>query len=236
MRCITSTRVSLAGTPLASRPCKACSWCAPSLLPSPPTASTVGPFRSPCICRLRRHTCSRASCGRGTSSRIVCVSFGLSQVDSASAFNQPLSFDTSSVKDMSSMFYVRSAACPAHAAHASAMHICTAQPCQTRIVMQPFYSAGRVGLQPASELRHVKRHRHEQHVFRALRAARACPARTLCSRLRNAHIDIHCASPSPASCPPHLAPHTHRHALRSILGRRRRSTSRRASTHPASQT
>ena len=37
----------------------------------------------------------------------------------ASAFNQPLSFDTSSVKDMADMFVVRSSPCPAPNLHAS---------------------------------------------------------------------------------------------------------------------
>ena len=40
----------------------------------------------------------------------------------------------------------------------------------------PCHSAGRDGVRPAAELRHIQRHGHEQHVSRALRA---CPASSL---------------------------------------------------------
>jgi hypothetical protein len=45
-------------------------------------------------------------------------------------------------------------------------------PLLPRIACPPFDSAARVGLQPATELRHLQRHVHELHVLRALRA---CP-------------------------------------------------------------
>eukprot|EP00964_Phaeocystis_antarctica_P006283 scaffold3424_cov51-Phaeocystis_antarctica.AAC.1 len=64
-----------------------------------------------------------------TSPRTTCPSFDSRQY--ASAFNQPLSFDTSSVTTMTAMFWVRSSPCPAtnlqsrpllHAACAAVVH------------------------------------------------------------------------------------------------------------------
>ena len=63
--------------------------------------STVGPF--PC-CRLRR----RRSAALRLLTGLTPTSYApLSTRQLASAFNQPLSFDTSSVTDMGFMFYVR---------------------------------------------------------------------------------------------------------------------------------
>ena len=67
----------------------------------------------------------------------------LSARQSASAFNQPLSFGTSNVRSMSYMFYVRSV----HALRT------TQPPARTSlgIVCPPFGSAVRVSVQPAAE-------------------------------------------------------------------------------------
>ena len=63
-------------------------------------------------CTLRAPRSPAASClPARTSSRTVCPSFASRQ--GASAFNQPLSFDTSGVTYMYAMFYVRSSPCPA---------------------------------------------------------------------------------------------------------------------------
>ena len=60
----------------------------------------------------------------------------------------------------------------------------------------PFYSAGRVRLQPAAELRHVQRHRHAVHVCGALRAFPALS-------LHSPGIPAACATghPAPSSRP-----------------------------------
>ena len=84
-----STRTFPAGTRPASRPWSICSTCAPRV-PRPHSLATLPP--------LGRHQ---------TPPRIVCALISTRQ--GASSFNQPLSFDTSSVTDMTSMFYVRSA-------------------------------------------------------------------------------------------------------------------------------
>ena len=79
----------------------------------------------PCtLCAPRSPATSRLPAR--TSSRTVCPPFDSRQ--SASAFNQPLSFDTSSVTDMGWMFYVRSSPSPAPNLHLSpALHAaCTA--------------------------------------------------------------------------------------------------------------
>eukprot|EP00964_Phaeocystis_antarctica_P038133 scaffold21831_cov48-Phaeocystis_antarctica.AAC.1 len=113
----------------------------------------------------------------GTLPLIACPSFDSRQ--SAKAFNQPLSFDTSSVTDMAYMFRVRSSPCPAlnlqsspplHAAcTAVARHL---RPPGLHLAPHrtpPFrLSAVRVGVQPAAELRHLQRHRHGLHVPGAL--------------------------------------------------------------------
>jgi hypothetical protein len=81
----------------------------------------------------------------------------------ASAFNQPLSFDTSKVTNMRSMFHVRSAralapklalsgAFPVHAACAAAAPRRLPARTSLRIARPPFDSAGRVGVQPAAQL------------------------------------------------------------------------------------
>ena len=100
-----------------------------------------------------------------------------------------------------------------------------------RIIRPAFDSAARVGVQPAAELRHLQRHGHVLHVLRA-------------------HLPVPCpqsaVEPSTARCVRHgrpLPPASRAarrpapYALLSTLGSsRRRSTSRLASTPPASQT
>ena len=88
----------------------------------------------------------------------------------ASAFNQPLSLDTSRVTDMALMFYVRSArALPSASTVRASLLLAppTTPPhpapaslpaCRPSSYAFPSYSAGRVGVQPAAELRHVQRH------------------------------------------------------------------------------
>jgi len=103
------------------------------------------------------------------------------------AFNQPLSLDTSSVTNMREMFGVRSArALPsASTVRASLLlappttppHAPACLPaCRPSSYGAPFFSAERVGVQPAAELRHIPRHRHGSHVYGALCA---CPALSL---------------------------------------------------------
>ena len=88
-----------------------------------------------------------------------------------SAFNQPLSLDTSSVTDMNGMFYVRSGrACPGP--HSNRSGPPGSHHTSPRIVSPIFDSAGRGGVQPVPELRHVQRHGHAPYVPGALHA---CP-------------------------------------------------------------
>ena len=61
----------------------------------------------PRACRLRRHRLTPSRLPARTSPRIACPSLLTRQY--ASAFNQPLSFDTSKVTDMHRMWDVRSA-------------------------------------------------------------------------------------------------------------------------------
>ena len=121
----------------------------------------------------------------------------------ASAFNLPLSFDTSSVTRMNGMFQVHSA--PAHATTPSGL------PLQRRR-LQPFSpgppaalsaclpldSAGHVSVQPAADLRHLQRHDHAVHVFRALRA---CPCHPLTRRAHAARHLGHRTQRPPVSWP-----------------------------------
>jgi hypothetical protein len=91
----------------------------------------------------------------------------------ASAFNQPLSFDTSSVTYMGGMFWVRSARARGPQALSRAFSPCMPLVCRhhpgalpppsshlspPHRMRPPFDLAARVGLQPAAELRHLQRH------------------------------------------------------------------------------
>eukprot|EP00964_Phaeocystis_antarctica_P130692 scaffold94562_cov58-Phaeocystis_antarctica.AAC.9 len=103
-----------------------------------------------------------------------------------------------------------------------------------RIVRPPFDSAGRVGLQPAAELRHVQRHNHAPHVRGALRACPSPPAFTAGPSRRACRSCAAAGPRPPAALGPELAPHR---TPSFRLGRLRRcSTSRSASTRPASRT
>jgi hypothetical protein len=135
----------------------------------------------------------------------------------ASAFNQLLSLDTSSVTTMSGMFYVRSAlapplipsqtlACtlhapsPPHALPPPAPHAASHRTPSSR------HSAGRVGVQPAAEPRHLQRHRHERHVLCALRA---CPNPRPPVRPSPAARCTRCRRPTPCRLPPRMPPAPH---------------------------
>ena len=91
----------------------------------------------------------------------------------ASAFNQPLSLDTSSVMDMQSMFRVRTperVPCPAvESVPPCTLRACTVTPppcplapptARVAVHVPRCDSAGSVNVQPATELRHVQRHNH----------------------------------------------------------------------------
>eukprot|EP00964_Phaeocystis_antarctica_P081927 scaffold51305_cov60-Phaeocystis_antarctica.AAC.1 len=93
----------------------------------------------------------------------VCPPFDSRQ--NARAFNQPLSFDTSSVTNIGYMFYVRSSPCPAPnlqsrpPLHAACTGIARRPPASTRVATRPAHpmpsvrlSAERGGVQPAAEL------------------------------------------------------------------------------------
>eukprot|EP00964_Phaeocystis_antarctica_P033174 scaffold18824_cov49-Phaeocystis_antarctica.AAC.2 len=109
----------------------------------------------------------------------------------AVAFNQPVNFNTSRVTNMAGMFLVRSprvlgppsppsrgSSVSTPLAPATALRALAPPPSglhtSPRIARPTFDSAGRGGLQPAAELRHLPRHEHERHVYGAL--TRACPA------------------------------------------------------------
>ena len=81
---------------------------------------------------------------------------------------------------------------PSHALPPHALQARTS-PRMHRTPSLRLHSAGRVGLQPAAELRHVQRHDHVQHVLRALRA---CPVPQALSRA------------FPRACPLAPPPHT----------------------------
>ena len=72
-----------------------------------------------------------------------------------------------------------------------------------RIVCPPFDTAGRVGVQPAAESRHIQRHKHAHHVL----GAHLLPARALSSRAFPLHTASTAAAPRPPPSPcPRLAP------------------------------
>ena len=93
---------------------------------------------------------------------------------SATAFNQPLSLDTSKVTSIKYLFQVHSArALATHSPVGSSLHVAwAATPTPSRllalhialVVCLPLDSAVGDGVQPAAESRHVQRHKHELHV------------------------------------------------------------------------
>ena len=82
----------------------------------------------------------------------------------ASAFNQPLSFDTSSVTSMSYMFKVLPIVHLGPLLH----RCCTGTPPHAFAYHPPCGSAGSKCVQPATESRYVQRHRHARNVLGAL--------------------------------------------------------------------
>eukprot|EP00964_Phaeocystis_antarctica_P009990 scaffold5448_cov59-Phaeocystis_antarctica.AAC.2 len=128
-------------------------------------------LRARCVHRHRRHAPSHPPTHVSPSTWLHATRQG------AYAFNQPLSFDTSSVTNMDSMFIVRSLprACRARAVssrflRARCVHRHTA-PTRPRasnprvsLHVPRCDSAGRGSVQPAAEPRHVQRHDHVQHV------------------------------------------------------------------------
>ena len=148
-------------------------------MPCPQSAIEPFPLHAACTAVARRRLPPPSP---HTSSRTECPPFDSRQ--SASAFNQPLSFDTSSVTNMQHMFYVRSSLCPApnsapicsralsplHAAPSPAVSRLLARTLAPQRACTPSFrfSAVRVGVQPAAELQHLQRQNHERHVLRAL--------------------------------------------------------------------
>eukprot|EP00964_Phaeocystis_antarctica_P101259 scaffold66749_cov51-Phaeocystis_antarctica.AAC.3 len=142
---------------------------------------------------------------------------------------------------MSFMFNVRSSPCPAPnlqsrpALHAACIAVARSPPDPPHLAphrMPSFrLSAGRVGVQPPAELRHLQGHEHVPHVPRALLPV-PCPE----SAVEPSHARcLHRGRPSPPTTG--AAPRPAPHALLSALGRtRRRSTRRSASTPLASRT
>ena len=130
----------------------------------------------------------------------------LSTRQKAKAFNQPLSFDTSRVTTMDTMFYVHSACALRPHRLQSSLPFCTLHalspphrpprlPAHTppHIKCPPVDSAACDGVQPAAELRHVQRHGHALHAQGAL-----------CSRVLRPHrlqssppLHATCASTAP---------------------------------------
>eukprot|EP00964_Phaeocystis_antarctica_P004953 scaffold2698_cov48-Phaeocystis_antarctica.AAC.5 len=147
-----------------------------ALLPVSCSQSAVDPSPARALCTTVVHRLLPPD--PYTSPRTACPSFDSRQ--GASAFNQPLSFDTSSVTNMGYMFSVRSSPCPAPNLQSSPpLHAaCTAVARRLRPPgtlhlaphCMPFFrlSVVRVGVQSAAELRYLQRHNHVQDVPRAL--------------------------------------------------------------------
>eukprot|EP00964_Phaeocystis_antarctica_P065503 scaffold39537_cov51-Phaeocystis_antarctica.AAC.2 len=170
-----------------------------ALLPVPCPESAVEPSSAHCV--HRGHPLPSRLSGH-TSYRSVCPPFDSRQ--NTKVFDQPLSFDTSSVTNMYDMFGVRSSPCLAlnlqssPRLHAACAAVARRLPraCQRIYLaphrMPPFrLSAARVCVQPAAELRHLWRHDYAVHVQRALLRS-PCPAPNL--------------QPSPFSCTPLASP------------------------------
>jgi hypothetical protein len=196
-----------------SRPCATCSQCAPRVPWSPSLESGLPRAR-----RLR-HRASRPPASR-SAPRPASHAPPFDSRQNANAFNQPLSFDTSKVKNMYGMFYVRSAralrppspesgpprACRACASTASHPPASRRAP-RPASPAPPFDSAAIDDVQPAAEPQHLHGYEHVRHVQRALRA---CPGPEALSRA----FAVHAACAAAASHPPasRPAPHPTSHA------------------------
>ena len=225
-----------ASTRPRSRTCAACSTCAPGV-PCPPTLSLTFPKHAACASLpLRAHT-------PGLAAPRPASHAPLSTLQRATAFNQPLSFNTSSVTDMLSMFFVRSARALALSLESGSPRACRLRrrrPTPSRFpahtsphtVCPAFDWAGGVGVQPAAELRHVQGQEHARHVRRALRA---CPVPPALSRALPVRAACVAATPRPRASRATPLPASHMPALR-LGSKRTRSTSRSASTRPRSRT
>ena len=135
----------------------------------------------------------------------------------ASAFNQPLSFDTSSVTNMDYMFWVRSSPCPTPNLHSRALSCTLPAPrspaaspacrpaCLAPHGMPSFRpSAARVGVQPVAELRHLQRRGHEPHVLGALLPV---PCSHICNRAPPLHVACTAVARRLPPPSPHVVPH-----------------------------
>jgi len=133
-----------------------------ALGPCPAPSGRPCDGRPPRSLHLRRPTRTRLP-ARVPPALNVLISTG----QSAGAFNQPLSFDTSSVTTMAYMFVVRSARAPhrlvtlrtlAHTllAPAPSHTLAPPSPRAADLVCPPFGWAGGVCVQPAAELRHIQ--------------------------------------------------------------------------------
>ena len=142
--------------------------------------------------------------------RTVCPACDPRQL--AEAFDQPLSWDTSSVTNMYQLFSVRCSPLPrppicsrtlspARCVHTASRRLPPPgpQPAPHRVpCLRP--SAVRVRLQPAAELEHLPRQAHRQHVSRA---ARRPPPPTIWSCALSSARCVHRGRPPP---PPRPAP------------------------------
>ena len=124
----------------------------------------------------------------------------------AKAFNHPLNWNTSSVTNMATMFYVRASPLP-YTAPQSAVTPLLCLPC-TQLAphrmpcLRP--SAASEPVQPAARLRHVPRHEHVPHVRSAHLPAPCAPNLQSCPPLHAARTAIARRLPPPG---PQLAPH-----------------------------
>ena len=166
-------------------------------------STALGP--SPARCLRRCLPVFLPTPGLHLAPRTVCVCPSLSTRQRAEAFNQPLNFDTSNVKNMNAMFGVHSAICPTlrlqsrEFQSSELIRGCIAPDRPPSIVCPPFDLTGRKGNQPAAELRHVPRHDHGEYVLCALRlrvhSDSVEPSLARCIRGRRA----------PPTSPPHPA-------------------------------
>ena len=199
----------------------------PTRVPCPPVSDRILGAR--CVHRHRpprpRASIpgSRAPWSRPRVSLSIYLSIPVSRVvtrQDATAFNQPLTFDTSSVTDMSQMFNVGPPpphACRAKCPVGSSVHTLRAPPPpphtfafapptpRVALLMRlECASAASVGVQPAAELRHVRRHGRASHVSGAPPSRVPCPVSSQLLRARCVHRHrLH--TPSRPLCrPPHV--------------------------------